>query len=311
MSEFKEVAQGVLRIPVGIANAYIVGSKDAWVLVDSGTENNENRIIRAAEEFFGDVTRPELIVLTHGHFDHSGSAAALAEHWDVPILAHPLEIPFVNGTSAYPPPDPTVGGFMSQVIRFIPNKKMDLGDRLEELDPDDELPGMEEWEIFETPGHTPGHVSFFRSEDRALIAGDAFTTVNQDSMVAVLTRKPQVWRPPAYYTCDWEEAENSVRRLASLRPRTLAAGHGEPMAGREATDQLRWLARNFPVPMHGRYVEEPAQTDESGIVELPPPATDPVKWTATAVGAAALAGAGLLMLRRRNRRDLEDFERAA
>lgn len=311
MNEFNEVTKGVLRVPVGIANAYIVGTRDAWVLVDAGTENNENRIIRASEEYFGDVTRPELIVLTHGHFDHAGSAAALADHWDVPILAHPLEMPFVDGRSAYPPPDPTVGGFMSQVVRFIPNKQIDLGDRVEQLSPDDQLPGMEDWEIIETPGHTPGHLSFFRPEDRTLIAGDAFTTVNQDSMIAMLTRKPEVWRPPAYYTCDWDEAETSVRRLASLRPTVLAAGHGEPMAGDNATEQLRALAKNFPVPAHGRYVGRPAETDESGIVGLPPPATDPVKWTAAAVATAALATAGAMMFRKRKRSDWEDVERAA
>ena len=51
---------------------------------------------------------PEAIVLTHGHFDHAGSALQLAEYWDVPIYAHRLEMPYLTGKADYPPPDPTI-----------------------------------------------------------------------------------------------------------------------------------------------------------------------------------------------------------
>ena len=294
-----EVAPGVFRIPISIANSYIVGNKKDWTLIDAGTPGNKDRVLRAVKEFFGVDVAPEAILLTHGHFDHAGSARALAEHWDVPVFAHRLEIPFVDGRSAYPPPDPTVGGFMSQVIRFIPNKKMDVGGHLEELDPDD-LPSMRGWECYETPGHTPGHVSFFRPDDRTLIAGDAFTTIDQDSFFGMVSRAPVVNRPPAYYTCDWQAARNSVDLLASLRPHVLAAGHGVPMSGRIALQQLIRLAKNFPAPEHGRYVGNPPQTDEDGIQELPAPASDPVRNVAAIVSiASALAGAGWAIAKRK------------
>ena len=63
---------------------------------------------------------PEAIVLTHGHADHSGSAAELSDSWDVPVYAHRLELPFFTGLSAYPPPDPTVGGPFALLSRFMP-----------------------------------------------------------------------------------------------------------------------------------------------------------------------------------------------
>jgi glyoxylase-like metal-dependent hydrolase (beta-lactamase superfamily II) len=292
MSNSELIAAKVVRVPTGIANCYVVGSRERWILIDAGTQGNAKNILEAVEEHIGSDTPPAAIFLTHGHFDHAGSARELAEHWDVAIYARRLEIPFLNGTSKYPPPDPTVGGFMSQVIRFLPNKKMNVGPNLRELSVG-RLPALPEWEIIETPGHSPGHVSYFRSEDSVLIAGDAFCTVNQNSMVDTLQQRQIVSIPPPYYTCDWQAAERSVRQLAELRPKVLAAGHGIPMRGAAATTQLRALANNFPIPEDGRYVREAARTNESGIVYLPPPSADPVKigaWIAAGAGVGVAAG---------------------
>jgi glyoxylase-like metal-dependent hydrolase (beta-lactamase superfamily II) len=312
MANSELIAAQVVRVPTGIANCYVVGTSERWVLIDAGTQGNAKNIREAVNEHIGPDAPPAAIVLTHGHFDHAGSARELAEEWDVEIYAHRLEIPFVNGSSKYPPPDPTVGGFMSQVIRFLPNKKMDVGANLRELSVG-RLPWLPEWEILETPGHSPGHVSYFRREDSTLIAGDAFCTVDQNSMTDTLAQRQKVSIPPPYYTCDWQSAERSVRKLAELRPKVLAAGHGIPMRGAQAATQLRALANNFPIPEDGRYVREAAQTDERGIVYLPPPVADPVKIGAlVAAGLAGAVGAGLVVRsRRRGATNAQQFEEAA
>jgi glyoxylase-like metal-dependent hydrolase (beta-lactamase superfamily II) len=302
MSDSTEIARGVIRIPTGISNAYILGSSQHWTLIDSGTEGYANKIRETAEQRFGGGSRPEAIVLTHGHFDHAGSAGVLAREWNVPIYAHRLEIPYLTGKSKYPPPDPTVGGFMSQVIRFFPNKAYDYGDAVHELTVSNPQ-SLDGWRVIETPGHTPGHVSFFREEDRVLIAGDAFCTLNQDSMIGTISKKPQVSRPPAYYTTNWEQAQDSVQRLADLTPRLLAAGHGEPMGGYEALRQLRDLAEHFPAPAHGRYVNNPPIMDESGVVLLPAPAPDPVKRAAIgAIAVGTIAAIALTVLQKGRRK---------
>ena len=311
MNNSGATARHVFRIPTGIANAYILGTPERWVLVDCGTPGNFQRILKSVREHLGQDSAPLAIVLTHGHFDHAGSAKQLAEHWGVEIYAHRLEHPFLNGSSEYPPPDPTVGGFMAQVVRFVPNLKFDLRPHLRELGAG-ELPFLADWEVIETPGHTAGHVSLFRREDRCLIAGDAFTTMNQDSMIGTLSRKQQVWRPPTYYTSDWGAAWDSVRRLAELEPLVLAAGHGVPMNGEGALQQLRQLARHFPFPEYGRYVGDPARSDESGITYLPPPVPDAVKRYALAgLAAGGAVGAAFWLAKRQRVEQFEDIDRAA
>lgn len=312
MANSELIAAQVVRVPTGIANCYIVGTRERWILIDAGTQGNAKNIRETVDEHIGPDAAPAAIVLTHGHFDHAGSARELAEEWDVEIYVHRLEVPFLNGTNKYPPPDPTVGGFMSQVVRFLPKKKMNVGPNLRELSLG-RLPWLAEWETIETPGHSPGHVSFFRSEDSTLIAGDALCTVDQNSMTDMLSQRQKVSIPPPYSTCDWKSAERSVNKLAELRPKVLAAGHGIPMRGAQAATQLRALANNFPIPEDGRYVREAAKTDERGIVYLPPPVPDPVKiGTLVAVGIAGAVGAGLLVRnRRRNASNAQDLEEAA
>lgn len=288
MGAAERLANDVFRIPTGLSNAYLVGEPAAWVLIDAGTDGYADKIRAAAASRFGQGSRPEAILLTHGHFDHSGSAGQLARAWNVSIYAHRLEIPYLTGRSKYPPPDPTVGGFMSFMMRFFPNKAYDYDGLVKPLTANVST-ALARWQIIETPGHSPGHVSFFRSTDSFLIVGDAFTTVNQDSALDMLRKKKEVCRPPVYYTCDWETAHESVEKLAALNPRILAAGHGEPMSGPKATQQLHELALHVPIPEDGRYVRQTPVTNENGVVALPPPVPDPVPKIAAGVGIAAAA----------------------
>src|ERR1700742_4703062 len=102
MSDSREIARGVVRIPTGISNAYLVGDAGHWTLVDTGTEGYADKIRAAAEQHCGPQARPQAILLTHGHFDHAGSASALARAWDVPVYAHRMELPYLTGRSKYP-----------------------------------------------------------------------------------------------------------------------------------------------------------------------------------------------------------------
>jgi glyoxylase-like metal-dependent hydrolase (beta-lactamase superfamily II) len=288
---------------LSIVNVYFVGQPrsgdGSWVLVDAGLPSSGPAILRAAEERFGPNARPAAIVLTHGHFDHRGSLEKLAEHWDVPVYAHRLELPYLTGRSDYPPPDPTVGGgAMAYSSRLFPRRAIDLGSRIQPLPEDGSVPGMPDWRWVHTPGHTPGHVSFFRETDRVLIAGDAFVTTRQESAIAALTKKEEVWRPPAYFTIDWGAARESVENLAALRPSVAATGHGHPFFGEPMRWQLDRLARDFDryIPADGRYVRQPALADEQGIRLLPPAVPDRLPLL---LGLVAVAALGTMIVRRR------------
>ena len=293
------VARDVVRVPVGFVNAYLVGPAGGpWVLVDTGLPNTAAWVRRAAEARYG-TTPPEAVVLTHGHFDHAGNAAALADHWDVPIVAHEAELPFLTGRSDYPPQDPTPGGAIAFLARFFPTAGYDFGDRVEALPADGRVPGLPGWRWLRTPGHTPGHVSLFREADRTLLAGDAVATADLDSWVGVATSAREVSRSPVPFVPDWDAADASVRQLAALLPAVLAAGHGRAIDERAAERLAAFAARSHR-PDHGRYVPVPAAFDpEAGVVSVPPPAPDRRTPALVAGGTAAAVILSSLLTRSR------------
>ena len=273
---------------------YVVEPGQPWVLIDTGIPFQASRIRRVADGLFGEGAKPACILLTHGHFDHIGNVKDLADEWDVPVYAHTLELPYLTGRSAYPPPDPTVGGgLLARMSSLYPKQPIDLGDRVQLLPRDGSVPGLPGWRWVHTPGHTTGHVSFFRDSDKTLIAGDAFVTTKQESVSAVYTQRKEIHGPPMYFTSDWQSARDSVRRLNDLQPSRAGTGHGMPMVGGELHRELERLATHFDqlaMPEHGRYVPQPARADERGVISVPPPVADPMPAIFGGLILAALAG---------------------
>ncbi len=246
----EDVAPGLRGLRIAFVNVFAVSHNDgSWTLVDAGLPFSAALIRRWAEKNFS--APPRQIVLSHGHFDHVGAAGELAAEWNALIYAHRLEFPYLTGNLEYPPPNVGAGGgLMSLLSPLYPRRPIDLGARLRELPVADAREGaidaMPEWLVVQTPGHTPGHVSFFRPDDRVLIAGDAFCTTKPESFFeAALAQQPELHGPPSYFTSDWTRAGQSVRKLAALEPRVIAPGHGKPLAGDGLPDELQQLARDF------------------------------------------------------------------
>lgn len=258
----REIIPDILVMNFTVVTACLVGGTNdkegEWVLVDTGLENSADFIIQSAESRFGKNSRPQTIVLTHGHFDHVGSVIKLSELWDVPVYVHPMEMPYVTGEKDYPAADPAVDeGMVAKLSPTFPHAGIDIGFRAAALPDDGSIPGMAGWKWIHTPGHTEGHISLFRKKDRVLIVGDAFSTTKQESLLSVLTQREQISGPPKYLTTDWRAAENSVRHLMDLKPALAIPSHGKPMKGEELTEHLEMLVNHFATiakPEQGRFV---------------------------------------------------------
>lgn len=243
------IAPGVIGLRIAFVNVFAVTHPDGgWSLVDAGIPFSASRIKSWTEKHFS--TLPNAIVLTHGHFDHVSAARELSDAWDCLIYAHPFEFPYLTGQLEYAPPNLGAGGgLMTLLSPSYPRGPIDLGNRLSPLPGDGNelsLAGLPGWTLMHTPGHTPGHVSFFRESDRTLLVGDAFCTTKPESFFEVaLVQQPELHGPPAYFTSDWAAAKASVERLATLAPTTVVPGHGKPIAGAQVPEELRRLAARF------------------------------------------------------------------
>ena len=230
---------------------------------------------------FGAGTRPAAIVLTHIHPDHSGSALELARLWALPVYVHPAELVLARGGYLPEYGNPLDRWLVAPLLRLMPRRAVEASRSRSSLegtarafDPAAGVPGLPDWQAVPVPGHTPGHVAFFRARDRVLITGDAVLTVNVNSVPDLLAGKHQVAGPPYISTWDWPAAQRSVVALARLSPQVLACGHGRPMTGPGTAACLASFADRLSRQQPPRSSRQPPQvswkaTEEERAMPLP------------------------------------------
>jgi glyoxylase-like metal-dependent hydrolase (beta-lactamase superfamily II) len=168
-----------------------------------------------------------------------------------PVYLHPEELPVAQGEFAamVASAGPLDRWVVLPLLRVMGTRRREavlgrssLGAVARAFEPGSGVPGLPGWECIPTPGHTPGHVSYFRPGDRVLISGDALVTVRINSVTGLLMRRPGVSGPPWYTTWNPATARQSLGRLARLEPAVLAGGHGTPVTGTETAAALAALA---------------------------------------------------------------------
>ncbi|MDQ0662768.1 glyoxylase-like metal-dependent hydrolase (beta-lactamase superfamily II) [Arthrobacter ulcerisalmonis] len=241
VTEPQEIASGVMLMTSGsgpmASNLYLVRSGPAWVMVDCGWAGSAEPVRRAVEKVLGSGNMPAAIFLTHIHPDHSGAAGALARLWEIPVYVHQAELPMAAGRYIPEFSMPLDRWFIAPALWALPARARrrietagDITDVVQGLPRDGKVPGLADWVAVPTPGHTAGHVAYWRSGDGVLITGDAVVTVNLNSIRGFLPGGPDLCGPPWYTTWNWKLAMDSAARLAELGPRLLAPGHGPPLA---------------------------------------------------------------------------------
>ena len=311
-NKFFTVAPGVWGMKDVLVNMYMILNPfdGNWVLVDAGFKWSTSKIKKIAKRLFGEYAVPSSIILTHGHFDHVGALQKLVKEWSVPVFAHPYEIPYLTGKSSYPPPDPTVGGGLISLMSFAyPSSPINISNFVHTLRENGRVPGLPEWRYIHTPGHAPGHISLFRETDNLLIAGDAFVTTKSESVIATIFQSKKISGPPKYFTYDWVLARESVKNLATLEPEIVATGHGRPMQRSEFQNSLQQLSDHFykyAVPLHGRYVNDPAITNATGVIYTPPNNLNAKKIVVKVLAITALTAVAFLLLFNKHKKNVKD-----
>ena len=190
-----------------VLNVYLAGD----VLIDAGVPFTARKLIAALE--------PHPVVahaLTHAHFDHQGGSHAVCDSFGVPLWCGAGDREAAetgDWTGLLPRPD----GWVARLAHRMAGPGHPVARVLADGD------GVGDFTVIETPGHTPGHLAFWRERDRVLILGDVLFHRNP------VTRRAGLREPFGFAT--WKPALNreSARKLAALEPLVVCFGHGEPL----------------------------------------------------------------------------------
>jgi len=198
----------------GVANTHIVESERGVVVIDAGMPRQAWRIVNAIRALGHSPQDLKLILLTHGHIDHAGSAVALKRLTGAPIALNRADARLTSTRDLKIPPGrnattDVVGrtiakfGWVVPLETFTPDVWLDDGLVLRDFGIDAR--------VVHTPGHTAGSISI-AFQDGTVFVGDAILNLLHVSF-------PLFWE-------DSTAARESACRIRSLKPRVCYSGHG-------------------------------------------------------------------------------------
>jgi glyoxylase-like metal-dependent hydrolase (beta-lactamase superfamily II) len=187
-------------------NVYLMGD----VLIDAATRHAGRRILRQL-----DGRTVTAHALTHAHPDHQGASKEVCEKLDIPLWCHEADADAMEqGLIAERQPKHLINRVIGATMLGPPYP---VARRLEEGDV------VAGFEVLHVPGHSAGHVAYWRESDRALVLGDVLTNID------TITGIPGLHEPKTFFTPDPARNRESARRLAALEPELVCFGHGKPL----------------------------------------------------------------------------------
>jgi glyoxylase-like metal-dependent hydrolase (beta-lactamase superfamily II) len=178
------------------------------VLVDAATRHAGRRILRQLRGH-----RVAAHALTHAHPDHQGASKEICEKLGVPLWCGRDDAPTMESGDF----DQRNHPVNSLIIRAWAGPGHPVARRLDE---GDEVAGFR---VLHVPGHSRGHVAYWRESDRVLVLGDVLNNMD------VVTGRRGLHEPKRIFTPDPARNRESARRLAELEPALVCFGHGPPL----------------------------------------------------------------------------------
>ncbi|HWI51983.1 MAG TPA: MBL fold metallo-hydrolase [Symbiobacteriaceae bacterium] len=188
-------------IPIRV---WLVAAEDGVTLIDTGLPFMVGGILKAIDSLGAGPLRR--ILLTHGHSDHVGGITKLLSNRQVPVYAHRVELPYIEGALPFPRRKKPEKGLPKGLVQPLAEAS------------DGSLEPVAGLLPIHTPGHSPGHVVYYHRQDGVMIGGDQFSS-----------RKGQLRPPVAMFSADMAEALRSQAVIARLRPERLEITHSGPV----------------------------------------------------------------------------------
>ena len=188
-------------------NVYLIED----VLIDASTRHSGGRILRELEG-----REVSAHALTHAHPDHQGASKEVCETLGIPYWCPEGDVAAAE--------DPTLIGERQPghpLAQFFARTFTGPGHKVDRaLNEGDEVGGFK---VIDVPGHSAGHVAFWRESDGVLILGDVLNNMD------VVTLVPGLREPKTFLTPDPAENRRSIRKLRPLEPKLVLFGHGAPL----------------------------------------------------------------------------------
>ncbi len=198
---------------------HVLIDSDGVVLLDTGFPGDARRIRRQIERLGAGPRDVRAILLTHGHIDHAGNAAALQDWCGAPLFAHALEQPHLDGSFPYAGFAWICGALEAAgraVTRYRP-ARIDVP-----IAEGDALPFWGGLRVVHLPGHTLGHCGFYSARFNLLFSGDLWVRF-------LMRTQPS----PRIFSDDVTLVPGSMRKARALGAHWIVPGHyDEPNATR-------------------------------------------------------------------------------